>query len=215
VPGSALAGAVRCRQAARAPAVLTPRRPLPHDPFVAAAAPDTLRNTVKRATGRDRVDCLDVLFPPRLGEAVIRVIEPPGGGTLRVTFVLKTFNLAKTNDYAETSAPGLSGQPLQFLRGHSRTLSLVLSFDGRATNTDVRQPMSQVMSLMNVNPATHAPPVVSFEWNEFALHCVLESCTLESFGSALPDGTPSRGRMHVTFRERLTLEELLVEAERE
>ena len=150
-----------------------------------------------------------------LGEAEIRVIQPADARTLRVTFILKTFTLAKKNDFTETSVPGLNGEPLQFVRGHSRTLSAVLYFDGRATNTDVRQTMKQVTDLMNVDRNIHAPPVLSFEWTGFSLHCVLESSTVESFSSLFPDGRPSRGRMHVTFRESLTLQELLQEAGRE
>jgi contractile injection system tube protein len=150
-----------------------------------------------------------------LAEAEIRVIQPADARTLRVTFIFKTFKLAKRNDFTETSVPGLNGEPLQFVRGHSRTLSAVLYFDGRATNTDVRQTMKQVTDLMNVDRNIHAPPVLSFEWTGFSLHCVLESSTVESFISLFPDGRPSRGRMHVTFRESLTLQELLQEAGRE
>jgi Contractile injection system tube protein len=75
--------------------------------------------------------------------------------------------------------------------------------------------MKQVMDLMNVDSRTHAPPVLSFEWTGFSFKCVLERSTVESFISLFPDGRPSRGQMHVTFREWSTLEELLHEAERE
>ena len=157
----------------------------------------------------------DFLFPIRLGQAQIRVLSPADGRILRVTFILKTFRIAKENDFTEVSIAGLSGQPLQFLRGHPRTLTAVLHFDGRATNTDVRQPMKQVTDLMNVDRDTHAPPVLSFEWTGFSFRCVLESSTVESFRSLFPDGRPSRGRMHVAFRESLTLQELVEEADRE
>ncbi len=159
--------------------------------------------------------CFDFLFPIRLGEAEIRVLPPAAARTLRVSFILKTFKLAKENDFTEVSVSGLNGQPLQFVRGHSRTLSTVLYFDGRATNTDVRQPMKQVMDLMNVDGGTHAPPVLSVEWTGFSLQCVLERSVMASFRSLFPDGRPSRGQMHVTFRESLTLQELLQEAARE
>lgn len=92
--------------------------------------------------------CFDFLFPITLGEAEIRVLPPADVMTLKVRFILKTFTLAKENDFAEVSVPGLNGEPLQFVRGHSRTLSTVLYFDGRAANTDVRQSMKQVIDLM-------------------------------------------------------------------
>ncbi len=132
-----------------------------------------------------------------------------------MSFIVKTFKLARENDFAETSVAGLNGQPLQFVRGHSRTLSTVLYFDGRAMNTDVRQLMKQVTDLMNVDRHTHAPPVLSFEWTGFSFQCVLESSTAESLRSLFPDGRPSRGRLHVTFRESLTMQQLLQEAGRE
>ena len=167
-----------------------------------------------RAARSYQVGFLDFLFPITLGEAEIRVIAPPDGRAFRVNFVLKTFKLAKTNDFAKVGIPGLGGELLQFIRGHSRTLSTVLHFDGRATNTDVRPRMTQVMDLMSVDRDNQAPPVLSFEWRGFSLHCVLESA-VETFSSLFPDGRPSRGQIRVVFIERVTLRELLQEAGRE
>lgn len=160
------------------------------------------------------MEWLDVLFPIALGEAQIRVLPPADARTVSVNFIVKTFQLAKKNEFTELSVPGLNGDPLQFVRGRSRTLSVVLSFDGRATNTDVRQPMRRVTELMNMDRHTHAPPVLSLEWRGESLQCVLES-TVEEFRSVFPDGRPSRGRMHVVFRESLTLAQLEQEAGRE
>jgi hypothetical protein len=87
----------------------------------------------------------------------------------------------------------------------------IRAFDGRATNTDVRQPMRPVAKLMLVDRDTHAPPVLSFEWRGESLQCVLESL-VEEFRSVFPDGRPSRGRMHVVFRESRTLAQLQQEA---
>ena len=185
-------------------------KPRRRQKLVQSAAP-----TVLGPQARNSVGCFDFLFPIRLGEAEIRVIPPAEVRTLRVRFILKTFKLAKENDFSETSAPGLNGAPLQFVRSHSRTLSTVLYFDGRATNTDVRQSMKQVTDLMSVDRHTHAPPVLSFEWTGLSFQCVLQNSTAGSFSSVFPDGRPSRGQMHVAFRESLTLQELLHEAGRE
>jgi len=160
------------------------------------------------------MEWLEVLFPIALGEAQIRVLPPADARTVSVNFILKTFTLAKRNEFTELSVPGLNGEPLQFVRGRSRTLAAVLSFDGRATNTDVRQPMRGVTELMNVDRHTQAPPVLSFEWRGESLQCVLESA-VEEFRAVFPDGRPSRGRMHVVFRESLTLAQLEQEAGRE
>lgn len=157
---------------------------------------------------------LNVLLPIVVGEAEIRVLSPADGRAVRVSFILKTLTIAKENEFAELNVPGLNGGPLQFVRGRSRTLSVVLSFDGRATNTDVRQLMRRVTELMIVDRNTHAPPVLSFEWRGESLQCVLESAS-EKFRSVFPDGRPSRGRMHLVFRESLTLAQLQQEAGRE
>jgi hypothetical protein len=156
------------------------------------------------------VSLLDFLFPVALGEAEIRVLSPPGQ-TLSVSFIVKTLAITKKNEFSSVNIPGLNGQPLQFIRGGSRTLSVVLFFDGRTTNTDVRQPMKRVTDLMLVDSSTHAPPVLSFVWRGESLQCVLESA-VEEFRSLFPDGRPSRGRLQVVFRERRTVEQLLQEA---
>ncbi|HLG60058.1 MAG TPA: hypothetical protein VI485_32255 [Vicinamibacterales bacterium] len=153
----------------------------------------------------------DVLFPSVLGEAEIRVLSSSDAGrTVSVSFVVKTFTVAKKNEFAAQNIPGLNGEPLQFIRGRSRTLSAVLSFDGRSTDTDVRQLMRDVTGFMNVDRDTHAPPVLSFEWKGRSLQCVLESA-VEEFRSVFPDGRPSRGRLHVVFRESRTLAQLVEE----
>ena len=90
-------------------------------------------------------------------------------------------------------------------------MSVELSFDGRATSTDVRQPMTRVAKLMLVDRDTNAPPVLSFEWRGESLQCVLESL-VEEFRSVFPGGRPSRGRMQVVFRESRTVAQLLQEA---
>ena len=156
---------------------------------------------------------LDFLFPVALGEAEIRVLSGTDAGrTMSVSFIVKTFRLAKKNEFTEVSVPGLNGQPLLFVHGGTRALSVVLSFDGRATNTDVRQLTGQVAKLMLVDRNTHAPPVLSFEWRGQSFQCVLESAT-EKFRSLFSDGRPSRGRLHVVFRESRTAAQLQQEVD--
>jgi hypothetical protein len=157
---------------------------------------------------------LDVLVPTVLGEAAIRVLPPATARTVNVRIVVNRLKLAKHNEFAEATVPGLSGGPLQFVRGRSRTLSAVLSFDGRPTNTDVRQLMKPVTDLMNVDGQMHAPPVLSFDWRGWSVQCVLEIAVAE-FRSVFSDGRPSRGRLRVVFRERRTLAELEQDAGRQ
>ncbi|HEY7187817.1 MAG TPA: hypothetical protein VH436_14775 [Vicinamibacterales bacterium] len=157
----------------------------------------------------------DFLFPGALGDAEIRVLSGAlTGRTTTVRFVLKTFTLAKRNTFTEQDIPGLNSPLLQFVHGGSRTLTMVLSFDGRATNTDVRQQMKNVAELMLIDRDTHAPPVLSVEWRGVSFQCVLVRA-VETFRSLFADGRPSRGRMHVVFRERRTLQQLEQEAGQE
>jgi hypothetical protein len=170
---------------------------------------------IRSGTQDDRVGLLDILFPTVLGEAEIRVLSGSSSGLrLRVSFILKTFKLAKKNEFAAAHVAGLNGEPLQFERGGSRTLSVVLSFDGRASNTDARVLTARVTALMNVDRDTSAPPVLSFDWGSTSLQCVLESA-VEEFRSLCPNGRPSRGLLRVVFRESRTLEQLQRDLDRE
>jgi len=150
----------------------------------------------------------EFLFPSVLGEAEIRVLSGTlTGRTTTVRFIVKTFTLAKRNTFIEQDIPGLNAPLLQFVHGGSRTLTMVLSFDGRATNADVRQQMKSIAELMVIDRDTNAPPVLSVEWRGVSLQCVLVSA-VEKFRSLFADGRPSRGRMRVVLRERQTLQQL-------
>ena len=54
--------------------------------------------------------------------------------------------------------------------------------------------------LMDIDPSTHAPPVLLFTWGSLAFTCVLARAT-QRFMMFLPDGTPVRARLNVTFNE--------------
>jgi len=157
--------------------------------------------------------CLGLLFPPRLGGAELVVMQPnsvQSGLSIPIKFILRSYRLSKQNIYTEPAIPGLSGVPLQFVRGQPKLLSMVMFFDARNVNRDVRELTNDVAGLMNVDRATHAPPVLRFEWKGFSLRCVLESAT-EEIISLFPDGRPSRAKMQVTFKEMRTVAELLEE----
>jgi Contractile injection system tube protein len=161
--------------------------------------------------------CLSFLFPPRLGSAELVVIQSNSAQTGRriaIKFILRSYKLYKQNIYAEQSIPGLPGAPLQFLRGQPKLLSMVMYFDARSENRDVRELTDDVAHLMKVDPAPHAPPVLRFDWKGRSLQCVLESVT-EEIISLFPDGRPARAKMHATFKEMRTLAELQEELTRE
>jgi Contractile injection system tube protein len=161
--------------------------------------------------------CLSFFFPPRLGSAELVVIQPNSAQTGRriaIKFILRSYKLSKQNIYTEQSIPGLSGAPLQFLRGQPKILSMVLYFDARNENRDVRELTDNVAHLMKVDRATHAPPALRFEWKGLSLQCVLESAT-EEIISLFPDGRPARAKLHASFKEMRTLADLQEELARE
>ena len=53
---------------------------------------------------------------------------------------------------------------------------------------------------MDIDPATHAPPVVLFTWGSLSFTCVLATAQ-QRFIMFRPDGVPVRARVHVTFNE--------------
>ena len=78
--------------------------------------------------------CLSFLFPPRRGSAELVVIQPnsaQAGRRIAFKFILRSFKLSKQNIYAEQAIPGLSGAPLQFLRGQPKLLTMAMYFDTR------------------------------------------------------------------------------------
>jgi hypothetical protein len=161
--------------------------------------------------------CLSFLFPPRLASAELVVIQPGGaqaGRRVAFRFLLRTYRLSRQNVYAEQAIPGLPGAPLQFVRGQPKLLSMAMDFDARSENRDVRELTADIARLMKIDPATHAPPLLRFEWKGVSLPCVLEGAT-EEITSLFPDGRPARARMHATFKETRTVAELQEELARE
>ena len=59
---------------------------------------------------------------------------------------------------------------------------------------------AQITDLMDIDPTTHAPPVLLFTWGSLSFTCVLARAT-QRFIMFLPDGTPVRARLQVTFNE--------------
>lgn len=161
--------------------------------------------------------CLSSLFPPKLARAELVVVQPNSAQTGRriaFRFILRSYRLSRQNIYAEQSIPGLSGAPIQFVRGQPKILSVTMYFDARNEDRDVRDLTDDIARLMKVDPDAHAPPVLRFEWEGVSLPCVLESAS-EEIVSLSQNGRPARAKMNVTFREMRTLAELQEALDRE
>jgi nucleoid-associated protein YgaU len=128
-----------------------------------------------------------------------------------VMFNPEEYTVNRDINYAQTAIPGLSAPVLQFVNGNMQTLEMELFLDtyeehrigNRVQNRpqeDVRQVMRNITGLMDIAPTTHAPPVLLFTWATFSFRCVLARVS-QQFTMFLPDGTPVRAKLKVTFNE--------------
>jgi nucleoid-associated protein YgaU len=133
------------------------------------------------------------------------------GTKIPVQFNPEEYTLNRDINYAQAAIPGLSAPILQFVNGNLQTLEMELFLDSyekhkvgstivNEAQSDVRALVKKVVDLMSIDPTTHAPPVLLFTWGSLAFTCVLARLT-QRFLMFLPDGTPVRARLNVTFNE--------------
>lgn len=133
------------------------------------------------------------------------------GKRVPVLFNPEEYTVSKDNNFAQTAVPGLSAPILQFVHGNMQTLDMELLVDTYETHKegsrtfnqagdDVRTLTRQVTDLMNIEPSTHAPPVLLFTWGSLSFTCVLARVS-QKFIMFRADGVPVRARLTVTFNE--------------
>jgi nucleoid-associated protein YgaU len=133
------------------------------------------------------------------------------GVKIPVQFNPEEYTLQRDINYAQAAIPGLSAPILQFVNGSLQTLEMELFLDSyeqhkvgsaviNTAQSDVRTLVSQVTDLMSIDPTTHAPPVLLFTWASLSFTCVLSRAT-QKYVMFLPDGTPVRARLSVSFAE--------------
>jgi LysM repeat protein len=117
-----------------------------------------------------------------------------------VQFNPEEYSLTSDNNFAQAAIPGRRSPLLQFTHGNLRTLDMELIFDSFEQRTDVRPRVQQLLNLLEINPDTHAPPVLLFVWGSLRFSCVLVKAS-QKFIVFLADGSPARARVQVTFNE--------------
>lgn len=133
--------------------------------------------------------------------------EPP----VRVLFNPEEYTVRSDNNFAQIAVPGLRAPLLQFVHGNARTLELELLLDtleahtegGRRLNqagADVRPLVKSITRLLDIEPSTHAPPLLRFVWASFSFTCVLSRAT-QKFIMFRADGAPVRAKLQVSFTE--------------
>lgn len=144
---------------------------------------------------------------------------------IQVLFNPQDYALNREINYAQTTIPGLSGPLLQFVAGNLQTLEMELFVDSYEAHRagsrvitkaqdDVRKLTGQIVGLMNIEPSTHAPPVLIFTWASLAFRCVLARVA-QRFVMFLPDGTPVRAQLSILFSEFSDLDLEAKEVKRE
>ncbi len=139
------------------------------------------------------------------------VTDTVTGLQVPVMFNPEEYTVNRDINYAQTTIPGLSAPIVQFISGNMQTLEMQLFLDtyeehrigSKVVNPardDVRRLVRQITDLMNINPATHAPPVLIFTWSSLSFTCVLARVS-QRFTMFLPNGTPVRAQLQVTFNE--------------
>jgi hypothetical protein len=134
-----------------------------------------------------------------------------GGDPIEVQFNPEEYTLSRANNFAPIALPGRESPLLQFVHGEMKTLQMELFFDTveahpfgtrppPAAQSDVRVQTRKLTSLMDIDPTTHAPPVLLFSWGQLTFLCVLASVT-QRFVLFRDDGVPLRARLQVTFNE--------------
>ena len=130
---------------------------------------------------------------------------------IAVMFNPEEYSVSRENNFAQLAVPGLSAPIIQFSHGNQQTLEMELFVDTyeahgegsrqiATAGEDVRVHVRKITDLMNIQPATHAPPVLLFTWGSLAFSCVLSRAT-QKFIMFLPNGTPVRARVQVTFSQ--------------
>jgi len=124
--------------------------------------------------------------------------DPP----FSVMFNPEEYSLNKDNNFAAQAIPGLTSPILQFVHGNLRTLDMELFFDTTDDQTDVRNQTNLITGLLVIDSNLHAPPLLQVDWGTLSFSCVLAKAS-QKFLRFLPDGTPCRARLTVTFNEYL------------
>ncbi len=166
-----------------------------------------------------------------LAKATLTAEYSSGLEIFEVQYNPTEFSLDKSAQLAEIGIPGLDSPIVQFVRGQVEKLSVDLFFDTTdhgtgAGATSVTTLTDPIYSLVKIEPAGHAPPIVTFAWNAAfpganlppaagnqrrnSFRGVVESCR-QKFTFFSPEGVPLRATLTLALREYKTLDEQLTQ----
>lgn len=134
--------------------------------------------------------------------AKIRLLDRDGNtlDLIEVLFNPTEYSIDKSVEYGELSLPGMDTPLSQFVSGDAETLSMELLVDTYEDGEDVREHTKRLDRLVNVDGDRHAPPLCEFVWGRLVFESVVESLK-KQFTLFMPDGTPVRATVSVTFKQ--------------
>jgi len=141
-------------------------------------------------------------------------ITPQDKSTIQALFNPNQYSVNKANSIAAAAIPGLEAPILQYVHGNTRTLDMDLFFDTYEKGTTVKDETDKIYDLLNILSSTHAPPICKIEWGGFDFQGVLDHVS-GKFTLFLPDGTPVRATLSVSFKEYIDIQVLVRERPRE
>ncbi len=142
-----------------------------------------------------------------LAKAVI--INLDKNSRVECLFNPKEYTFAKRNQWKAGKNSGVNMPKLEFSSGEPATLTLQLFFDSYADGKDVREVYTDAIwemmlvdsSLKDKKNKKGRPPKVRFQWGKaWSFDAVLTSVN-QRFTLFLPDGTPVRASLDVTFQQ--------------
>lgn len=157
-----------------------------------------------------------------LEAARILILDGPDAGTeIAAMFNPTEYSLSKSVQYGDQAVAGRTSPVVQFVSGDAETLSMELFFDashggsatpgggtgggstgaGGSESLDLPAVMDRIDNLLTVDATLGAPPRCKFVWGTaIEFESVLESAE-KQFTMFSRDGTPTRARVNVTFKE--------------
>jgi nucleoid-associated protein YgaU len=145
-----------------------------------------------------------------MGLAKAAIINLDGGGPpINCMFNPKEYTFSKSISWNAGDTKGANVPPIEFKSGQPASLQLQLFFDTYDTRADVRKDytgalwaLTQVVEkLQDKKNKKGRPPMVRFQWGKTWSFVGVITKMSQKFTLFLPNGTPVRATVDVTFQE--------------
>ena len=143
----------------------------------------------------------------RPAKAVIKSLDKPDG---EVTFQYNPtkYTVSKSVEWQAQKTKGKDVQPVDFVQGSARTVTMELFLDGLEDDKDVSADVAKLYAFTLVNDANKAkksgkprPPRVQFQWQNVANFPAVIKTLNATYNMFHPDGRPARATVSLTLQE--------------